>query len=63
MTLSEDISKSIISIALFPCLAERIAASLHKLAIYAPLNPGDKEANLLAYSSCEYFEDSFKGFR
>ncbi len=32
-------------------LAANKAASLHKLDISAPLNPGVKVANLLAYSS------------
>lgn len=47
MTLSAAISKSIGWTISFPFLAAIIAASLHKLAISAPLNPGVKLANLL----------------
>lgn len=42
-------------------LAAKMAASLHKLAIYAPLNPGVKAASLLAYYSFVYLADSFRG--
>ena len=45
------IYKSCASTEVLLCLAAKIAASLHKLAIYAPLNPGVKVASLLEYSS------------
>lgn len=40
-----------------------MAASLQRLAISAPLNPGDKEANLFAYSYFVYLEESLRGFK
>ena len=49
ITLSAAISKSIISTYFLFFLAANIAASLHKLAISAPENPGVKVANLLAH--------------
>jgi len=42
-------------------LAAKIAASLHKLAISAPLNPGVNAASLLAYSYFVYLGESFNG--
>lgn len=40
-----------------------IAASLHKLAISAPLKPGVNVANLLAYVSIEFSGRIFIGFK
>ena len=40
-----------------------MAASLHRFAISAPLNPGDRDASLLAYSSVEYLLESLRGFK
>lgn len=40
-----------------------MAASLHKLAISAPLKPGVKDASLLPYSSFVYLLESFKGLK
>jgi len=48
MTLSEAISKSSGKISFLFFLAAKSAASLHKLANSAPLNPGVRVANLLA---------------
>mmetsp|Transcript_36672 Transcript_36672/g.32871 ORF Transcript_36672/g.32871 Transcript_36672/m.32871 type:complete len:245 (+) Transcript_36672:884-1618(+) len=47
----------------FDLLAAKIAASLHKLAISAPLKPGVRVDNLLAYSSIVISGSSFKGLR
>lgn len=43
------IYKSWASTYVLLCLAAKIAASLQRLAIYAPLNPGVKVANLREY--------------
>lgn len=43
--------------------AANIAASLHKLAISAPLNPGVNAANLLAYYSFVYLVESVSGVK
>lgn len=44
-------------------LAANIAASLHKLDISAPLNPGVSVANLFAYSSIVFDGSKFNGLR
>lgn len=61
MTLSVDISKSIIYTTPLLYLAARMAASLQRLAISAPLNPGVNDANLFAYYYFVYFGQSTKG--
>jgi hypothetical protein len=48
MSLSVAISKSQTSTVDLSALAAYMAASLHRLAISAPLNPGVRVANLLA---------------
>ncbi len=48
-TLSEADSKSEDSTYFFYFLTARMAASLHRLAKSAPLNPNVKVASLLAY--------------
>ncbi len=59
MTLSVAISKSYLSTDSLFFLLAWIAASLHKLAISAPENPGVSVANLLAYSSIVYYGFNF----
>lgn len=51
MILSVAISRSWESTYDLPFLAAKMAASLQRLAISAPLNPGVRVASLLAYSS------------
>jgi hypothetical protein len=54
-------SKSIVSTASFYYLAANIAASLQRLAISAPENPGVNVANLFAISSFGFFGSTFRG--
>lgn len=58
MTLSEADSKSEDSTYFFYFLTANIAASLHKLAKSAPLNPKVNVAILLEYSSKVFSEES-----
>jgi len=51
MTLSAAFSKSMVSTDVLFYLAARIAASLHKFAIYAPLKPGVRVASRFESSS------------
>jgi hypothetical protein len=51
MIRSVAIYKSWASTVFLSCLAAKIAASLQRLAISAPLKPGVNVANLLAYYS------------
>lgn len=63
ITLSVAFSKSSLSTyALFFRLAW-MAASLHRLAMSAPLNPGVNVASLLAYSSIDYDASNLSGFK
>ena len=61
MTLSEESSKSSMSIIYLLHLAAIIAASLQRLASSAPLKPGVNEAILLAYYSLVNFGESLRG--
>lgn len=63
MILSEASSKSASSINCLFFLVAMIAASLHKLAISAPLNPGVNYANLLAISDNGLFGLILRGER
>lgn len=56
MILSVAIYKSCASTAVLFCLAAKIAASLQRFAISAPLNPGVKVASLLEYYSLVRFD-------
>jgi len=63
MTRSEAISKSMLSMnSLFP-LAARIAASLQRFIISAPLNPGVKVAKRLEISSIVFEGSILRGVR
>ncbi len=63
MTLSEASSKSSDVTCFWFLRAAKIAASLHKLAISAPLKPGVKVASLLAYSSIYTEGSNLIGFK
>lgn len=63
ITLSVAISKSCLPTYCLLSLLAQIAASLQRLAIYAPLNPGVRVASLLAYYISESEGSNLSGKR